>query len=122
MNKFLLFLVVYLILIPVSAEELYVLGGYNKGLIKQGNIDLHNMNEVLCEGVSCNVRSVSFSQINDNNEILIPTINKAGEMLTPEDAITYYYTTYQHLGIFKDIKSAERYAKKLHIYYKQINK
>lgn len=91
-------------------------------ILAQGNINLHSMNEVLCEGISCNVRSISFSQINDNHEILIPTIHKAGEMLTPEEAIAYYYTTHQHLGIFKDIKSAELYAKKLHRYYKQVNR
>ena len=102
-------------------RKLFVLPGKWRGLSVKGNINLLDRQPVFnpFEGGWSSVFSMSFGT--PYGEVLIPrAVN--GKILSKQDAIAYYEKTKQHLGVFRTIAEAQRYAKKLHLqqqrYYK----
>lgn len=83
-----------------------------EGRIAPGNIDLKTRPKVRNkDGSYSTVRSISFSE--NGREILIPTV-VGNKVVSNDAAIQRYHKTGRHLGIFKDVASANRYAEKLH--------
>jgi hypothetical protein len=104
-------------LIDDSFEGVYIRPGVENenqnGLIEPGNIDLNNRPVV--KNANGSISTVSSMSIEaDGKEYLIPTISKTGEKWTPEQAIANFRKTGEHLGAFKDVQSATKYAKELH--------
>lgn len=55
---------------------------------------------------------MSFGE--DGREVLVPTVSDDGRILSDDDAIALYKRTGKHLGIFRDVASANAYAQSLH--------
>lgn len=87
--------------------------GTAAGLLVPGNINLHTRPRVQNrDGSFSTVRSITTTD-DDGRAILIPTV--IGDRVVPPDvAINYFMKTGQHLGIFKDISTADAYAQSLH--------
>jgi N12 class adenine-specific DNA methylase/2'-5' RNA ligase len=84
------------------------------GLLKPGNIDLTarpvHKNP---DGTTSTVLSMRFGE--DGKEILVPKVSEDGTwILSDEEAVDTYHKTGKHLGIFKDVPSANAYAQQLH--------
>jgi hypothetical protein len=82
------------------------------GLITKGNIDIDDRPVVQNKDGSVSTES-SISIGTDDGEVLIPTIID-GKRVSEKRAIAIYESTGKHLGIFKDVESADKYAKSLH--------
>lgn len=85
--------------------------------VEMGNIDLNNRPVLKnADGTISTVNSISFND--GKNEVLIPTIgtDKFGKayQMSDDEAIDNYYRTGQHLGKFKTIDGANRFAQRLH--------
>lgn len=77
-----------------------------------GNLDLSARPKVKNrDGSVSTVRSISIGT--DQGEVLIPTVI-GDRVVSDKDAIDHYMKTGEHLGIFRDAKTAEAYAKALH--------
>lgn len=82
------------------------------GLLAPGNIDLGRRPKVKTSKGIATVRSISINI--DGNEVLIPTVSEDGRLLRTDQAVRQYRRTGKHLGIFKDVTSADAYAQTLH--------
>jgi hypothetical protein len=84
------------------------------GLLVPGNINVHQRPIVRnADGSISTVRSMSFTD-DDGRSVLIPTVIQGRGIVSPQEAIKYYYQTGQHLGIFKSPNEADAYAQALH--------
>jgi hypothetical protein len=78
-----------------------------------GNIDLNKRPIVYNENGSYST-VLSFSVNIDNMEIILPTIDEQGNILTIDQAIYLYKETGKYLGKYKTVKEAIREAKRIH--------
>jgi len=84
-----------------------------KGLIQEGNIDIHNRPVVKNpDGSISTVRSMSTNI--DGREVLIPTVSDDGRIMSDDEAIDNFMRTGKHLGIFDNPDDATAYAERLH--------
>lgn len=84
-----------------------------EGLIQPGNIDIAHRPKVRNpDGSISTVRSISVKT--DAGEVLLPTVSEDGRIMTDKEAVQQFEDTGRHLGIFKDAKTADAYAVKLH--------
>ena len=83
------------------------------GLVVRGNIDLAHRPIVRNpDGSISTVRSATFTD-NRGRAILLPTV--VGNRVVPDQqAWRHYLRTGQHLGIFRNERSADAYARRLH--------
>ena len=81
------------------------------GLVEAGTINL-DKRKVLREGDVIKTEE-SMSVGVDSGEVLIPTVVE-GKKLTEKEAIAHYRNTGEHLGIFKTVEDADKYAQALH--------
>lgn len=91
--------------------------GKSLGQYGRGNIDLYNRPQYRNpDGSISTVRSISIGT--DDGEVLIPTIGVDSKGIpvswTDDEAIDHYYKTGEHLGKFRSIDDADRYAEQLH--------
>ena len=84
----------------------------SEGVVAKGNINLESRPQVRNKDGVSTVLSMSIGT--DKGEVLIPRVSNDGKILSESEAINLYKSTGKHLGIFKDSKSATRYAKALH--------
>jgi hypothetical protein len=89
------------------------------GLLERGNVDLKSRPMVYNpDGTISTVRSMNFGE--DGAEVLVPTVRKdpfhpmGGYIMSPDDAISHYRKTGEHLGKFSSPEAAEAYARNLH--------
>jgi hypothetical protein len=82
------------------------------GMVEPGNIDLENRPVVKNQDGSKSTE-LSFSIGTDKGEVLLPQIIN-GKKVSKQEAIDHYKNTGEHLGIFKDAKTATKYAESLH--------
>jgi len=84
------------------------------GLVVPGNINTHRRPVVHnADGSISTVRSMNFED-ETGRQVLVPTVIPGRGIVSPDEAIRYYYATGQHLGIFDTPENAEAYARSLH--------
>ena len=88
-------------------------GSADPNVVQAGNIDLGDRPAVYNDDGTVSTEK-SFS-IGDEygRETLIPQV-VGGKMLSKADAINHYRDTGEHLGIYKDIPTANAYAESIH--------
>lgn len=84
------------------------------GMEQAGNINLNNRPSVWNPaGGYSSVYSMSFEK--DGKHVLVPLVNDAGGIDTPDQAVTRYQQAGRHLGIFSTPEMADDYANNLHL-------
>lgn len=83
-----------------------------------GTVDLYNRPQVKdTEGNTMTVKSMSIGVTDEkgkSREMLIPTISKEGEVMSTEEAVQYAKQTGEHLGVYKNVKAANKAAQAIH--------
>jgi hypothetical protein len=83
------------------------------GQIAEGNIDLTDRPQVKNkDGSISTVRSITIEE--DGRYIVIPTVTPWGEIISDKEAVDLYHEEYEHLGVFKTQKQADKFAQQLH--------
>lgn len=78
--------------------------------IEAGNIDINKRPKVqMPDGSFATVRSMSVNV--NGREYLIPTVSDDGRIMEDDEAYDTFLRTKRHLGAFRDVKSADAYAK-----------
>lgn len=89
-----------------------------RGMLENGNIDLYNRPVTTNDdGSISTVRSIGFQPTEGNyagKQVLVPTVSDNGQIMSNEDAINSFYNTGKHLGVFNNVRNANKYAKNLH--------
>lgn len=89
-----------------------------RGMLENGNIDLYDRPVVTNnDGSISTVRTIGFQPSEGDyagKQVLIPTVSNDGQILSNEDAINNFNNTGQHLGVFNNVRNANKYAKNLH--------
>jgi hypothetical protein len=97
---------------PAKGQPLYTAGNPN-GLVQPGNIDLTRRPVVQNpDGSISTVRSITIG-VDGGRSVVIPTVIN-GRVVSDDEAIAHFKQTGEHLGIFGDEGSANRYAEALH--------
>lgn len=91
-----------------------LVGAKPEGMVEKGNIELRNRQQIPNNGKTSTVYSTSFEE--DGIEILVPRAAD-GKILSEKEAIDRYHRTGEHLGKFRDSKTADAYASSLHDAY-----
>ena len=78
-----------------------------------GNIDLGNRPIVRNSDGSINT-TLSMSFGNDEGEVLVPRVSQEGRIMSPDEAIAYYYKTGQHLGKYDNPEMATAMGQLIH--------
>ena len=80
-----------------------------EGLIEAGSIDVDERPRI--ENPDGSVSTVISKSFNiDGKEVLIPTIDHEGKVMSDDEAIKLYKKTGEHLGKFESAEDADRYA------------
>lgn len=96
-----------------KGDPVYVAGQNAPGLVQKGNIDINSRPVVKNpDGTVSTVRSITITTGN-GRAVLLPTVID-GRVVSNDEAIRHFKTTHQHLGVFEDEASANRYAHALH--------
>ncbi len=83
------------------------------GMVEAGNIGFHDRpvrNNP--DGSISTVRTMSFNT--DRGEVLVPTIDDDGRLMSDRQAVDRYRRTGRHFGIFPNPDQATEYAESLH--------
>lgn len=84
----------------------------------KGTVDLYSRPKVKNEdGSISTVRSMSVGITDEkgkNREMLIPTVSKEGKIMTPDEALQYARSTGEHMGIYKNVREANKAAQAIH--------
>jgi len=90
----------------------------NYNATEPGNIDLSVRPHVINpDGSISTVRSMGFNDSHDGKgpEVLIPTVNDAGYLMTGDEAIREYDRTGKHLGKFASVDDSNAAAEAIHL-------
>ena len=83
-----------------------------EGLTEVGNIDVDELEQVeMPNGSSGIVPSVAVNV--NGQDVLVPTIDGEGKIISKDDAIKLYQKTGEHFGKFESSEDAQRYAEDL---------
>lgn len=101
-------------------KPLYVVPGKYPGLVQPGNINVLDRPPV--KNPNGGYSSVlSFSIGTPKGEVLIPQVVN-GQIVSKQAAMQHYFRTRQHLGVFADSASADRYAQALHLQQERMSR
>lgn len=100
---------------PRRPAPMYVLPGSWPGLVRRGNIDLLHRPVVRNrDGSVSTVRTISAFDPDLGLEVLLPTV-VGDRIVSNRAAVAHYRATGKHLGMFRTVADADRYAAALHL-------
>jgi hypothetical protein len=84
------------------------------GLLQRGNIDMTTRPLVRNpDGSISTIRSMSYSP-GAGREVLVPTVSNEGQIMRGREAVPYWGSRGQNLGVFSNPDDADAYAQQLH--------